>query len=534
MTRIVIDPEACVGCGDCSLICPVSVFRVLPPPCQSACPLDSDVHTYISLIAQERFDEALASIELVNPFPGIVGRVCTNPCEKQCRRGGIDEPIAIRALKRFAVEFGGNLNRGELPLPSVKKKKVAIVGSGPAGLMAGHDLAKLGYQVTIFESLPVAGGMLSVGIPEYRLPREIIKAEIAQIENIGVEIKLNTTIGKDRTLMMLLEQGYTAILIATGAHGSLGLDIPRENVYNGTEYAISFLREVNLGRKRNFGGRAIVVGGGNAAMDSSRMLLRLGCDEVDVIYRRTKQEMPVFESEVIEAEREGVKIHYLVAPVRVVGKDGKVVGIECIRTKPGNSDASGRAIPVPVSGSEFSMDCNYIILAMGQKPDLLFRHGCSDLAISGDFVKVDPETMATNLPGIFAAGDVVNKPGTVIDALLAGRKAAVSIDRYLRKDNLRQEGEKEAKARIMEQERIWWREIPKRELGKEVEVPVRKRFSNFNEVTVGLTKLSAVREANRCLGCAIFAHMDEESCCGESCRACQYSCWKGAITVMET
>jgi len=533
MTRIVIDPEACVGCGDCNLICPVSVFTVLPPPCQSVCPLNTDVHTYVSLIAQEKFDEALASIEQVHPFPGIVGRVCTNPCEERCRRSDIDEPIAIRALKRSAVEFGGNLNRGELPLPLARKKEVAIIGSGPAGLMAAYDLAKLGYQVTMFESLPVAGGMLSVGIPEYRLPREIIKAEIAQIENLGVEIKFNTTIGREKTLMMLIEQGYKAILIATGAHGSLRLNIPGENVYNGVEHAISFLREVNLGGKRNFAGKAIVVGGGNAAIDSARMLLRLGCDEVNVIYRRTRQEMPAIGSEVIEAEQEGVKIHYLVAPVRVLGQDGKVVGVECIRTKPGNPDTNGQPTPMPVVGSEFYIDGNLVILSIGQKPDLLFRHGCNDLAVSGDFVKVDPDTMATNLPGVFAAGDVANKPGTVIDALLAGRKAAVSIGRYLRKGDLKQEGEKEAKAGIMEQERRWWREIPKRERGKEIEAPVEKRASNFNEVKAGLTKLSAVKEANRCLGCAIFAHIDVESCCGESCRACQYGCWKGAITVTE-
>jgi NADPH-dependent glutamate synthase beta subunit-like oxidoreductase len=532
MTRIVIDPEACVGCGDCTLICPVSVYSVLPPPCQSACPLNTDVPTYVSFIAQEKFDEALASIEKVNPFPGIVGRVCTNPCEKQCRRSEIDEPIAIRALKRFAAEFRGNLSPGEMPLPEVKKEKVAIVGSGPAGLMAAYDLAKLGYRVTIFESLPVAGGMLSVGIPEYRLPRDIVKAEIAQIENLGVEIKLNTAIGKERTLIMLLEQGYRAILIATGAHRSLRLDMPGENVLNGLENAISFLREVNLGIQRKFAGKAIVIGGGNAAIDSARMLLRLGCDDVNVIYRRTRQEMGVIESELIEAEQEGVKMHYLVAPVKVLGKDGEVAGVKCIRTKAGDPDAIGRPTPVPVAGSEFRIDGNVVISAIGQKPDLLFRHGCDELAISGDFVKVDTDTMATNLPGIFAAGDVVNQRGTVVDALSMGRKAAVSIDRYLRRDDLKQEGEREAKARIVGQKGIWWQEIPKREREKEMEAPVEKRSCNFNEVTAGLTKLSAVKEANRCLGCAIFTNINAESCCGESCRACQFGCWKGAITII--
>lgn len=523
--RIVIDPERCVGCADCSLICPVKVYRVSPPPCQSACPIGTDVLDYVSLIEQGNFDRALASINKINPFPGIVGRVCTHPCDKQCRRGEVDEPISICGLKRAAAQFGERQPKAR-PV-ATKEAKVAIVGSGPAGLMAAHDLAWLGYRVTIFESLPVAGGMLAAGIPEFRLPHQIVSTEVGQVAKLGVEIRLNTRVGKDMTLEALFKQGYKAILLATGAHQGMKLNIPGEDEFKGVEDAITFLREVKLDSKRQLSGKAIVVGGGNAAIDSARTLLRLGCKEANIVYRRSRQEMPAIGSEVVAAEQEGVKIHYQVAPARVLGRDGKVAGLECLRTRLGKADASGRRRPVPVKGSEFSMEAALVIAAVGQQPDLSFGQD-GKLALSGNLVAVDPGTMATNLPGMFAAGDVVTGPNTVVDALAAGRRAATGIDRYLR-------GEKgakgvETKPGVTQQKGTWWKGIPKAKRVRPSELAVAERSQSFDEVDAGLTKAQAVEEARRCLGCGIFARLDMDSCL--ACKQCSDSCWKDAITVV--
>jgi len=531
MRKIIIDQEKCVGCGDCALICPVSVYTYSPPPCQTACPINTDVLSYISSISQEKFDDALASIRQINPFPGITGHVCTQPCEKECLRGEIDEPVAIRALKRAATEYAQGSQHGKPVSMRGRGEKVAIAGSGPAGLIAAHDLAWLGYKVTIFESLPVAGGMLVVGIPEYRLPRKIIRAEIGQIEELGVQIRLNTKVGKDVTIDALFEQGYKAILLAVGAHESLKLEIPGEDQFDRVLDAVSFLRKVNLGNMDRIHGKAIVVGGGNSAIDSARSLLRLGCKEVNIIYRRTIKEMPAIESEVMEAEREGVKINYLVAPTRVLGKNGRVVGLQCIRTELGEPDNSGRAKPIPVKGSEFSMEADILISAIGQKPAPLFQQG-SNLAVStGDLIVVDSETLATNLPGVFAAGDAVTGPASVIGALAAGRRAAVSVSEYLGGKGLKQNRGKMMKAKAVSEDEIWWGTVPKSGRQKIRQVSIAERCVNFGEVELGLTGASAIGEARRCLGCGIFVHMDVRSCLGETCKLCADTCWKYAISI---
>jgi len=531
MRKIIIDQEKCVGCADCALTCPVSIYTFSPPPCQTACPINTDVFGYVSLIEQGKFDDALASIRQINPFPGITGRVCTHPCEKECLRGKIDEPVAICALKRAATQYGQVFKQGKPSTTEGRGERVAIVGSGPAGLMAAHTLAWLGYIVTIFESLPVAGGMLVVGIPEYRLPRKIVEAEIGQIEELGVQFRLNTKIGKDITLNDLFKQGYRAILLATGAHKSLKLEIPGEDQFEGVLDAVSLLQEINLGRTKKVAGRAIIVGGGNAAVDAARSLLRLGCTEVNVVYRRTRKEMPAIESEVIEAECEGVKINYLVAPTAVLGKDGKVTGLQCIHTELGEPDASGRARAVPIKGSEFSMEAELIISAIGQKPDLLFQQG-SNLAVSTEgLVSADLETMATKLPRIFAAGDVVSGPASVIDALAAGRRAAVSIHRYLEGEDLRRADKEKTKARVVGESEKWWMGTPKSRRQRMRRLSMKECHLNFGEVELGLTQSSAVEEARRCLGCAIFAYIDSASCLGETCKLCANTCWKYAISI---
>lgn len=518
MSTVVIDTNLCVGCRDCTQICPVAVYTAVPAPCQTACPLNTDITGVLSLIKQERFDDALDLLREVNAMPGVTGRVCPHPCESDCRRGELDEALAIQLLERAAAAHGSSQGRRA----PVRGEKVAIVGSGPAGLSAAYHLARRGYPVTIFEALAVAGGMLAAGIPEYRLSRDIVEGEITRIKDLGVDIRLNTSI---KGTGELLKQGYQAILLATGAHQSQKLDIPGEGEFDGVEDALSFLQRINLGKKSAVSGRAIVVGGGNAAIDAARVLLRLGAREVNVVYRRSRQEMPAIESEVAAAEREGVKIHYLVAPSRVLGKNGAVTGLECVRTELGKPDASGRRRPLPVRGSEFVMSTDLIVSAIGEKPDL--SSWGSKLAGAEGFAAVDPSTMATRVTGVFAAGDVATGPGTVVAALAAGRRAADSIDSYLRGSSM----EVATKQVSGDDEKTsWWKNI--RPAKRRIPKRVAKDKLDFKQIERGLTRSQAIKEAQRCLGCAIFAHLDTKSCCGDSCRTCEYHCWKGAISVL--
>ncbi|PIU29075.1 MAG: hypothetical protein COT09_02765 [Candidatus Hydromicrobium americanum] len=377
----------------------------------------------------------------------MCGRVCFHPCEAECSRNEIDQPLAICSLKRFLADYEYRLavNGERLAVKTDNRitEKIAIIGSGPAGLTAAYDLARLGCKITVFEELPVAGGMLYAGIPEYRLPRNIIKTEIDAIKKLGVKIKTNTRI---RKLSTLQKQGYKAIFIAIGAHKGLKLGISGEDKFacpdsfpqdsangggKGFLDCITFLRNVNLGKKVKIGKKVIVIGGGNAAIDSARTAIRLG-SQVHIVYRRSRNEMPANKWEIKEAEKEGVKIHYLASPVKILGEKGKVVAMECIKNKLGLPDSSGRRRPVPVEGTEFKILADTIIPAISQQPDISWLPADHKLEISkwNSFV-VDEETLATNLPGIFAGGDCVTGPKTVLEAIAAGHKAAKSIDRYL-------------------------------------------------------------------------------------------------------
>ncbi|MDZ7261727.1 MAG: NADH-quinone oxidoreductase subunit NuoF, partial [candidate division KSB1 bacterium] len=422
--------------------CPaVACKAIISSPCQHACPIDQDAPAYIGLIMQRKFQKAWELITEKNPLPAICGRVCHHPCERVCRRGVVDEPVAIRLLKRFVDDYEAKHN-GRLmasPPPQREDGRVAIIGSGPAGLTAAHFLAKDGFAVTIFEALPVAGGMLAVGIPEYRLPKDILNREIERIKSLGVEIKLNSPVGSDLTIEELFHQGYKAIFIAVGAHKGLQLRIPGEEA-EGVMDCVSFLRDFNLGRPVKVGKKVGVIGGGNAAIDAARTALRLGAEEVSIIYRRTRVEMPADKTEVDEAEKEGIKIVLLAAPGKILTENGKVTGIECIRMELGDIDASGRRRPVPIKGSEFTIELDTLIPAISQEPDLSFLPQDHQFNISkwNTFV-VDEETMATNVPGVFAGGDAVTGPDTVVMAMRAGKIAAESIGRYLRGKSLKRE-----------------------------------------------------------------------------------------------
>ena len=457
-----VDLQKCTACGDCARVCPVrlpndyeeglvtrraiyqpfaqsmpSAFGIDKrgtPPCRAACPIHVNAQGYIALIIEEKYEEALALVRERNPFPAITGRICTHPCETACRRGEVDQPVAINGLKRFLADRAGETPMSQSPRPE-HREQIAVVGSGPAGLLAAHDLRQMGYGVTVFEALPVLGGMLSVGIPEYRLPRHVVNSEVGTLQQLGVKFRVNTRVGSNVTLTRLRER-YQAVFLAVGAHISHRLAIDGENL-EGVIHATDYLRRVNLGDTLPVGQRVVVVGGGNAAIDAARVARRHGASRVIILYRRSREEMPALPEEIEAAESEGIIIELLAAPVRIQGKNDHVEKAVCVRMKLGEPDDSGRRRPVPVQGSHFTIELDTLILAIGQTPDLTFIHHQDPLKITHrGTIEVDPVTLETSARGVFAGGDAVTGPLTYIDAIAAGRKAAVSIDRYLRGQDL--------------------------------------------------------------------------------------------------
>ncbi len=466
-----------------------------PPACQATCPLHIDIRGYVGLIKEGKFDEALALIKQTLPFPGIIGRICTRPCEGKCTRAEVEEAISINALKRAATEYGDY--QEDYSVAAAQKEKVAIVGGGPAGLMAAYDLRKAGYGVTIFEALDKLGGMMAVGIPEFRLPRDILDKETGIINKLGVEVKLNMRVGKNISLADL-RRDYDAVFLAVGAHKGHHLGIPGEDsdgVIDGTE----FLHRVNTGGKVPVADKVVVVGGGNVAVDCARTCLRLGFKAVTIAYRRSRAEMPAIAEEIAGAEAEGAKLALLSGPNRIVARGGQAAGLECLKMELGEPDASGRRRPVPVTGSEFIIEAGLVIAAVGEEPDLSFMSDDTDSAISGNFIQADPVTLATNVRGVFAGGDAVTGAATVIQALAAGRKAAVSIARLFKGEPLEtgREGESVFESQLIID--TWG--VATEERTAMPTLPVKQRRGNFKEVELGLTREQAVAEAKRCLSC---------------------------------
>jgi NADH-quinone oxidoreductase subunit F len=469
-------------------------------PCQNSCPADVDVPLYVDLTRQGRFGEAHAVIRMDNPLPLVCGRVCNHPCEGMCRRGQLDSALNIRALKRFVAEYPleGNGATFQLPAPAAKKaEKVAVVGSGPSGLTAANYLARKGYQVSVYEALPVLGGMLAVGIPEYRLPKKVLKKEIELLENLGVEFKTKVQIGKDVSLADLRAKN-NAVYVAIGAHQGQKLQIPGEDAA-GVFDAVGFLRDVNLGRGADLKGKTVqVIGGGNAAVDAARSSLRLGAKKVSLVYRRSKAEMPALEEEIEEAEREGIEIRTLVAPKQVVVKGGKVAGLECQECTLGEYDPSGRRRPVPKTGSEFTLPADVVIAGVGQSVALdgIFNKSAVEIDKRG-VVTACEKTGATKMDGVFAGGDCVTGPDTVIAAIAAGKRAASAIDKYLGGDGVllrKPTITRELTADILENE-MCRESVPC--------VPVEKRLGDFTEVELGYAANQAKVEASRCLRCDV-------------------------------
>ena len=540
-----IDVDKCTGCGDCANVCPIvvpnafneglderkAIYRKFPQaipsafaidklgtaPCKAACPTHISVQGYVALIADGKYKEALKLIKQENPFPAVCGRVCTHPCETACKRAEVDEPISIMYLKRFVADL--DLNDETKYIPEIKEKKdkkVAIIGGGPAGLTAAYYLAIEGYAVTVFEAQPVAGGWLSIGIPEYRLPKAVINAEIKTIEEMGVEIRLNTKVGVDVPFEEI-RKDYDAVFIGVGTHISSKLDVPGEDL-DGVVHGIDFLKRVNLGEKVFLGNRVAVVGGGNVAMDAVRTALRTGSQEAFILYRRTRAEMPAADEEIEEALAEGIKMEFLAAPVRVIGENGRVTGVECIRMELGEPDASGRRRPVPVKGSEFVLDVDAVIPAIGQAADLTFIPEGSGISINKwNTFDVDSVTFATSVKGVFAGGDDVTGPATVIEAIAAGKEAARSIDRYLKGEDVALGRQRDWTQNVADKADVSWVKKSGRPHLPELEPEERKK--HFDEVILGYSEEEVVREAQRCLSCGI---------CSE-CYQCVEACIAGAI-----
>ena len=544
-----IDETKCTGCGACVTACPVTlpsefdqgladrkaIFRPYPQavpnvfgisrrgtaPCQAACPVHQDGQGYVTLIAQGRFEEALQVILRDNPLPSICGRICTHPCTTACSRAGVDDALNLPALKRFITDRFPNYKLQQPTVPD-RSERVAIIGSGPAGLVCAYQLRQLGYRPTIFEALPTAGGMLAVGIPSFRLPRPMLNAELDRFRAIGIEILVNTPVGRAISFDEL-RKSFGAVFVAIGAHVERRLQIPGEDL-PGVSGGVEFLRTVNL-EKTNAeksavpGQRVLVIGGGNSALDAARTALRCGAAEVTIVYRRTRAEMPADQREIEDAKREGIKLTFLTAPKSFHrSADGRVAALECQKMKLGRRDASGRPAPEPIPDSEFAIPCDAVIVTIGQSPDtksLGERLGLEMTAWAT--LKADPLTLETGLPGVFAGGDCVTGPDVVINAQLAGKRAAKSIDRWLNHQDLREgrelEGPYKTEYTVDTTGVLMQRQVPMQALDPET------RGKTFAEVHVGYTPEEAIAEAKRCLECGI--------CC--DCHLCETACQAHAI-----
>ncbi|HMA53848.1 MAG TPA: NADH-ubiquinone oxidoreductase-F iron-sulfur binding region domain-containing protein, partial [Acidobacteriota bacterium] len=487
--------------------CPAMVCKeIVSAPCQYTCPIDQEASSYIGLVAKKNYEEAFRVIRKDNPLPSVCGRVCSRPCESVCRAGEIGEPIAIRSLKRFVLDWARDKGLdAPAKLPVTRAEKVAIVGAGPSGLAAGYELIKKGYPVRIFESLPVAGGMLRVTIPDHRLPKERLQDDLDYLVRCGLNIKTNMTLGKDFSLDDLFQQGYKAVYLATGAHKPLEMGVPGEEA-EGVLQSLEYLKNHHLGIPVELGARVVVIGGGNSAVDAARVAFRdKRVKKVTILYRRTRKEMPAYPEEVEAGLEEGVEIDFLTAPVRVRIADGRVVGVECVQMKLGEKDASGRARPVPIPGSEFQVPADTLILAVSERAYTPYLRESDGLTLSPEWgtIIVDPASMTTTRPGVFAGGDVVSGPSSVVEAMAAGKAAARSIEAYLEGRPFVRVHEVTRPAAYIEPVKLTEEEAQNTKRSKMPHLPAGKRRSGHDEIELGFTKELALKEARRCLRCEL-------------------------------
>jgi NADPH-dependent glutamate synthase beta subunit-like oxidoreductase/NAD-dependent dihydropyrimidine dehydrogenase PreA subunit len=537
-------------------------------PCMMACPAHTNAGRYVGLIAEGKYEEAYRHAREPNPLASICGRVCAHPCETACRRGAIDRPISIRALKRFLTERHGPESRRPYDVNAGRSQKklsyrIAVVGGGPVGLSAAHDLALMGYSVTVFEAAPVAGGMLYLGVPEYRLPRSVIEAQVREILAVGdITLRLNQAAGRDFTISELRSQGFDAVLLAVGAHRSRDLSIPGVDL-DGVHKGIDFLLNVNLGYQFTIGRKVIVIGGGNVAMDVARSAareilrqhapgveqqepsrdsvdavaakemvdvslsaLRLGAQEVHLVCLESRAEMPAAIEEIVDAEEEGILLHPALGPKRILGEGGRVTGLEVMKTK-WVIDPSGRFNPAFYENSEFEIGCDTVIMAIGQAPNLDFLRPEDGVELSArGLIAVDPRTLMTSTNGIFAGGDCVFGPRLIINSVADGKRAAMGIDEYLR-------GARHPDP-VIEVEILHRQSMPLNLLDLVRQpipmLPIARR-TGFTEVEVAYDEQSAQLEAQRCLHCwvnTIFEGYEEDASrcvlCGGCVDICPENC----------
>jgi NADPH-dependent glutamate synthase beta subunit-like oxidoreductase len=459
-------------------------------PCSKACPIEQDISFYLTSLADGKPEEAWRKILESNPFPSTCGRVCHHPCERDCNRKDYDEALGINSLERFLGDWG--IKEGSLDGRGITKKKerVAIVGSGPAGLSCAYFLALEGYGVTVFEAMKEPGGMLRYGIPKYRLPRNILNQEISRVKSLGVEIKTGKRLGGDLGPEEL--KPYAAVFVATGAWAEQKPKLPGDDL-PGVWHGLSFLQEVNSGKKVLLGKRVVVVGGGNTAIDSARVAWRMG-SKVTVLYRRTKADMPAIPDEIEEAGKEGVDFIFQAAPVKIMGK-GQARGVNCLKTKPGKPDASGRRSPVLIQGSGFSLKADSVILALGERADLSFLP--KGMGVGNGLINVDPWGKTT-LPGFFAGGDAATGQGYVSQAIASGKRGAQAIDRYLRG---KKENPDEDHREVVRLDKLNLDYFPPQKRAGISSLGVNQRGGKFTEIHRGLSPSRAKGEAERCFSC---------------------------------
>jgi NADPH-dependent glutamate synthase beta subunit-like oxidoreductase len=501
---VLVDSEKCNGCN--AVVGKSGAEKQQTSACKVGCPAHIDVQGFVSLAVKGKFQEALQLIKLASPFPSICGRVCPHPCESDCKRDQIDKPVAIRQIERFLGDLDLKAKKRYVPeIKAKKKEKVAVVGSGPAGLTCAYYLAQEGYKVTIFEKAKILGGMFTAGVPSYRLPRNIVEAEIKMVRDMDVTMKTGVEVGKDKTVAQLRKDGFKAFFLAVGAQESVRLGIPGEDM-DGIYRGLDYLRQLNFGKPVRLGERVAVIGGGNVAMDAVRSARRLGSEKAFILYRRGLEEMPSTPEEIKQCRQERISIKTLAQPVRFISNNGRVKSIECVKMRLTEPDESGRRKPEPIPGSEFRVKVDAVITALGQESDwCCLTPECACTLTGWGTMKIDPLTLQSDDPDIFAGGDAARGPRTVIEAIADGRQAAVSMGRYLRGENLRLARETEWKV-IEEPRKGKYDPIARARMAY---LEPKKRVKNFSEVQKGLTKGVTVQEAKRCISCG--------TCCVQSC-----------------